>query len=66
MLYSLDTVEPDDMGKHLRPGVAVVKKIFEGTYALVGKNVYVEVKDCLFFFLCIFLSVFFFMHSFFF
>lgn len=45
MLYSLDTVEPEDMAKHLNLGVVVPKKIFEGTYTLVGKNVHVEVSS---------------------
>ena len=45
MLYSLDTVEPEDMAKHLNLGTVVPKKIFEGTYTLVGKNVHVEVSS---------------------
>ena len=44
MLYSLDTVEPDDMAKHLILGTVVPKKIFEGRYTLVGKTVHVEVS----------------------
>ena len=43
MLYSLDTVEPDDMAKHLVLGSEVPKKIFEGKYTLIGKQVHVEV-----------------------
>jgi F-box only protein C-terminal region len=43
MLYSLDTVEPEDMAKNLVLGTVVPKKIFEGKYTLVGKNVHVEV-----------------------
>ena len=45
MLYSLDTVEPDDMAKHLTLGAVVPKKIFEGKYTLVGKTVHVEVRE---------------------
>jgi hypothetical protein len=44
MLYSLDTVEPDDMAKHLVLGSEVPKKIFEGKYTLIGKQVHVEVN----------------------
>ena len=44
MLYSLDTVEPDDMARHLTLGTVVPKKIFEGRYTLVGKTVHVEVS----------------------
>jgi hypothetical protein len=44
MLYSLDTIEPEDMAKHLAPATETPKKIFEGSYTLVGKNVHVEVS----------------------
>lgn len=43
VLYSLDTVEPDEMEKHLQHGVGVPQRIFEGKYTLVGKSVFVEV-----------------------
>lgn len=45
MLYSLDTVEPEDMAKHLALAIETPKKIFEGSYTLVGKKVHVEVSD---------------------
>ena len=49
MLYSLDTIEPEDMAKHLAPATETPKKIFEGSYTLVGKNVHVEVSSMIFF-----------------
>ena len=45
MLYSLDTVEPEDMAKHLALATETPKKIFEGSYTLVGKKVHVEVSN---------------------
>lgn len=45
MLYSLDTVEPEDMAKHLALAIETPKKIFEGSYTLIGKKVHVEVSD---------------------
>lgn len=45
MLYSLDTVEPDEMEKHLLHGVEVPQRIFEGKYVLVGRDVFVEVQE---------------------
>ena len=43
VLYSLDTVEPDDMAKLLKTGTAIPKKIFEGRYTLNKREVNVEV-----------------------
>ena len=48
MLYSLDTIEPEDMAKHLAPATETPKMIFEGSYTLVGKNVHVEVSSLMF------------------
>ena len=45
MLYSLDTVEPEDIAKHLALAIETPKKIFEGSYTLVGKKVHVEVDN---------------------
>ena len=50
MLYSLDTIEPEDMAKHLALATETPKKIFEGSYTLVGKKVHVEVSTSNFFF----------------
>jgi hypothetical protein len=43
VLYSLDTVEPDDMAKQLRTGQPATKRIFEGTYTLNKREVNVQV-----------------------
>lgn len=44
MLYSLEVVEPELLAKHLKRGVGMPKKIFEGTYSVCRREVCVEVE----------------------
>mmetsp|Transcript_10734 Transcript_10734/g.14795 ORF Transcript_10734/g.14795 Transcript_10734/m.14795 type:complete len:269 (-) Transcript_10734:48-854(-) len=45
VLYSPNTIEPFEMSKLFEPGLAIPKRIFEGTYSLTGgRNVDVKVK----------------------
>lgn len=48
VLYSLDTVDPWEIAKLLRPGKIVPKKVYEGRYFLVKNKLRVEVKFILF------------------
>lgn len=43
VLYSLDTLEPDDMAKILELGVSIPKRVYEGHYTLTRRDVVVEV-----------------------
>jgi hypothetical protein len=43
VLYSLDTVEPDDMIKHLKKGIPIDKRVYEGKYTVTRREVNVEV-----------------------
>jgi hypothetical protein len=44
MLYSLEVIEPELMARHLKRGVGLAKKVFEGTYSVCKREVCVEVE----------------------
>ena len=44
MLYSLDIAEPHIMGRLLKGGSTLPKRIFEGTYTIVKREVRIKVK----------------------
>jgi hypothetical protein len=44
MFYSLDIVEPSDIARALAPAVPVHKRIYEGRYTMVRREVTVEVS----------------------
>ena len=43
MLYSLETLEPEDMAKVLKKGISLSKRVFEGSYSICRNEVLVEV-----------------------
>jgi hypothetical protein len=47
MLYSLDVIEPSKMAKLLEPAVPVAKQIYLGSYVVVKRTVYVNVRYAL-------------------
>jgi len=44
MFYSLDIVEPTDMAKWMATAAPLSKRIFEGRYTIVRREVTVEVS----------------------
>jgi hypothetical protein len=44
VLYSLDIAEPTEMARWLQVGTAVPKRIFEGRYTLIRRELVVEVQ----------------------
>jgi len=45
VLYSPNTIEPLEMSKLFESGLAIPKRIFEGTYSVTGRNVDVKVFE---------------------